>query len=233
MSRRRRQQIAAAIGVLLSGMVVAAGSLSPVPPYPSKQEDDLRPKTLRESVSSTLGPGQAPPRLVAARGSSRVAREAPVTRARSPRSAVRRLRRWVAMGVPTLPFLYEPTVARYLGARLILQSLAPLRNLPLGGKLRQDRVDGGVIVVANGRNPGNPPTIDRYLVIRKQGSWLIRYDSALTAQIGQLAQKSFRGNQSPDQGAPNQAAAEASENVKDAIVSRFIPRSLIDRLAAP
>lgn len=221
------------IGLSLCGPVVAAGSLGPSPQYPSKQEDDDRPTTLREPVNLTVGPGDDSPRLVAARDSSSAGRGAPVAPVRSPRSAVRRLRRWVAMDAPTLPLLYDPAVVRYLGSRLILKSLAPLGNVALRAKLSQDRVNGGVIVMADVRNPGSPATIDKYLVIRSRGSWLVRYDSVLTAQIGQLAQESAQGNPSPDQGAPSQAAVVAGENTKDAIVSRLVRSSLIDRLTAP
>lgn len=217
------------VGLLLCGTVVAAGSLGPAPRYPSKQEDNDRPTTLREPLNLTVGHGDDSPRLVAARDSSSARRGAPVAPARSPRAAVRRLRRWVAIGAPTLPFLYDPAVVRYLGSRLILQSLAPLLNVSLRAKLRQDRVDGGVIVMANVRNPGSPPTIDKYLVIRRQGSWLVRYDSVLTAQIGQLAQKSAQGGRD----AASQRAVAAGEKAKDSIVSRLAPSSLIDRLTAP
>lgn len=140
----------------------------------------------------------------------------------------------MVLGAPTLSLLYDPAVTRYLGSRLILQSLAPLRGSTSSARFSEVRVDDGAIVEVTTRNPSGVPTVDKYFALRRRGLWVIRYDSVLATQIGQLAQNasSPAGAPSPE-GVPSEEAVLAGENAKDAIVDRFVPESLIDRLIAP
>lgn len=218
--------IRAVVALLLSGLAMAGCSFVPDRSQLADQNNPSRPGSLRARGVAT--PGVEPPRLVALRAvKSAGRRRAAVARAGSPRAAVTRLRRWIVIGAPTLPLLYDSEVKRYLGSRLILRSLAPLKGQSSRARVTQDRVDGGAIVEVTTSNPG-APSVDRYFVVRSRGSWVIRYDSALTAQIGQQVLSSS----GPD-GAPSEATVARGEKTKDAVVSRFVPKSLVDRLTAP
>lgn len=144
--------------------------------------------------------------------------------AKSAEEAVTRLRRWINVGSPTVVTAYDPKTIKFLGTETLLRVLSALKGtLPPGAKLSEEKTQLGTLVTVEAKRPGVPLSYTGYLLIKKNGQWLVEYDGLLASNLASIVQTRQQAKIDPKAKTPSPQAVASGQAALLRFITLFAP----------
>jgi hypothetical protein len=151
-----------------------------------------------------------------------------------PKAAVERLMRWTRSGsLANVSTLYDTRVRNAVGTKAIVGALQGQRSIYTTPSIKVTKVEPtelGVLVIVSRQPKGAPAVETSYLLGRRNGRWLVRYDSVLEAGLSTYVQRQVQLRSGKVRSKPSPTAVARGQQAAAEFLALFAPAPLRGRL---